>query len=150
MSDGRGGREARKKRHPGEARTRWRPRSRLVPGVLVTAVAVLFALLGPGGGTAQAAGGACHGHKVRTVGFSTGKVVIYRKGGYVCAMTFAKRPGPRRAMSVSIRALGSRAARDKGRFTHHAGPVTVHAGHRPVWVRGSVGGGKVSKGWLRC
>ena len=42
-------------------------------------------------------------------------------------------------MSVSVQARGGRPVVDSGRFTHHAGPVTVHAGHRCVRFKGAVG-----------
>ncbi|KUF17277.1 MULTISPECIES: hypothetical protein [Streptomyces] len=121
----------------------------LSTGAAALAAAVLLALVGPGVGAAQAAG-PCPGHKVRTLPFSTGKVVLYKKRGYVCAVTYAKRPGTRQAMSVSVQARGSRPVQEKGRFTRLAGPVKVHAGHRCVWVKGSVGRAKVSSGWILC
>ncbi|MFF5946097.1 hypothetical protein ACFY7X_36185, partial [Streptomyces althioticus] len=60
------------------------------------------------------------------------------------------RPGAVRTMSVSVQARGSRPATDSGRYSRHAGPVTVHAGHRCVWIRGSIGGESVSTGWILC
>ncbi|MGW0532130.1 hypothetical protein [Streptomyces sp. NPDC003032] len=131
-------------------RGRGRIRRRLALGAAGLAASVLLALAGPGAGPAHAAAGACAGHKVRTLPFSTGRVEVFKNRGYVCAMTIAKRPGPRRTMSVSVQARGSRAARDKGRYTHRAGPVTVHAGHRCVRVTGKVGGRGVSTGWILC
>ncbi len=53
-------------------------------------------------------------------------------------------------MSVSVQARGNRPVVDKGRYKHHAGPVTVHAGHRCVWIKGSVGRYSVSSGWILC
>ncbi|MEU1026083.1 hypothetical protein ABZ366_29235, partial [Streptomyces sp. NPDC005904] len=82
--------------------------------------------------------------------FHTGRVDVFKTRGFVCAITTAKRPGARKAMSVSVQARGSRAARDKGRYTRRAGPVVVHAGHRCVRVSGKVGGHGVSTGWILC
>lgn len=128
-----------------------RIRGRLVVGAAVLAAAVLLGVVA-GAGTAQAreSAGRCAGHKVRTLSFSTGKVVVYKSRGYVCAITMTKRPGVRKTMSVSVQARGNRPARDKGRYAHRAGPVTVHAGHRCVWVKGTVGGGNISSGWILC
>jgi hypothetical protein len=77
-------------------------------------------------------------------------VHIYRRNGYVCAVTVPKRPGARQWMSVSVRARGGRPVVDEGKFSKRAGPVTVHAGRRQVWVKGAVGRGSVSSGWIRC
>jgi hypothetical protein len=109
----------------------------------------LLALAGPGTGDAEAAA-LCSGRKVRTLPFSTGSVQVYKSRGYVCAVTRPKNPGPWRKMSVSVRARGGRAAFDGGLFRRHAGPEDVHAGHRCVWVTGSVGSGSVSSGWILC
>lgn len=108
----------------------------------------LLVVGGPGVGGAHAAA-LCGGHKVRTLPFATGKAVVYRGGGYVCAVTLPKRGG-RQYMEISVQARGNRAVVDKGRFTHHAGPVTVHAGHRCVRVKGQVGSKSVSSGWILC
>lgn len=126
-----------------------RIRRGLTTGAAALVAAVLLALAGPGVTAAQAAA-PCPGHKVRTLNFSTGKVVLYKKRGYVCAVTYAKRPGARERMSISVQARGSRPVRDQGRFIRLAGPVKVHAGHRCVWVKGSVGRAKVSSGWILC
>lgn len=125
-------------------------RRRLTLGTAVLAAAVLLALAGPGTASAEAVNGLCAGRKVRTLPFSTGRVDVFKTRGYVCAVTFAKKTGARKTMSVSVQARGSRPARDKGRYTHHAGPVTVHAGHRCVWVKGRIGGHGVSSGWILC
>ncbi|MGA4841818.1 hypothetical protein [Streptomyces sp. G45] len=87
---------------------------------------------------------------MRTLSFATGKVVLYKKRGYVCAVTYAKDPRVRKAMSVSVQARGSRPVRDRGNYLRHAGPVRMHAGHRCVWVRGAVAGRGVSSGWILC
>jgi hypothetical protein len=113
----------------------------------VLAASGLLAVASPG--HAEAAD-YCAGRKVRTLSFSTGSVQVYRRDGYVCAVTFAKKVSGPKTMSVSVQARGSRPAADIGLYTHHAGPVTVHAGHRCVWIRGSVGAGSVSSGWILC
>ena len=123
-------------------------RRRMALGLTVLTASGLLALVCPG--TAQAAS-YCPGRKVRTVPFSTGSVQIYRSGGYVCVVTLPrKQQAQRRTMSVSVQARGNRPVVDTGRFTHHAGPVTVHAGHRCVRVRGAVGSGSVTSGWILC
>ncbi|CAL9529262.1 hypothetical protein [Streptomyces sp. enrichment culture] len=126
-------------------------------GPIFRRLALCLALLAASGmlvvtapGEARAAAAHCPGRKVRTVPFSTGAVVVYKRGGYLCAVTLAKKPGTKRTMSVSIRARGGRAVADTGRFRRHAGPVTVHAGQRCVWVKGRVGGGSADSGWILC
>ncbi|MFC9845327.1 hypothetical protein ACFWFF_20940 [Streptomyces sp. NPDC060223] len=123
-------------------------RRRMALGVAVLTASGLLALVSPG--SAQAATSSCAGRKVRTLPFSTGSVQVYKRGGYICAMTFPKAPGPRTKMSVSVQARGGRPVVDDGLFSHHAGPVTVHAGRRCLWIKGSVGGGSVSSGWILC
>ncbi|MGY0024176.1 hypothetical protein [Streptomyces sp. cg35] len=123
---------------------------RLLTFVLTALVSsTLLVVAGPGAGGARAAA-LCAGHKARTLSFSTGSTVLYRSRGYVCAVTVAKRAGVRQTMSVSVQARGNRAVVEEGRFTHHAGPVTVHAGHRCVRVKGRVGSKSVSSGWILC
>ncbi|MEI5103429.1 hypothetical protein RB200_39115 [Streptomyces sp. PmtG] len=126
-----------------------RIRRRLTAGGAAVAAAVLFALVGPGAGTAEAAA-PCPGNKVRTLPFSTGKVVLYKKRGFVCALTYARNTSVRKAMSVSVQARGSRPVRDAGRYLRVAGPVKVHAGHRCVRVKGQVGSGSISTNWILC
>jgi len=123
-------------------------RRRTALGVAVLTASVLLALVSPG--SAEAAASSCAGRKVRTLPFSTGSVQVYKRGGYICAMTFPRTPGSRKKMSVSVQARGGRPVVDDGLFSHHAGPVTVHAGRRCVWIKGSVGGGSVSSGWILC
>ena len=122
-----------------------RRRTALVLAVLTASG--MLALASPG--TAEAAA-PCSGRKARTLTFSTGEVHIYRRSNYVCAVTVPKRPGVRQWMSVSVRARGGRPVVDEGVFSKRAGPVTVHAGRRQVWVKGTVGRGSVSSGWIRC
>ncbi|MFF5141867.1 hypothetical protein ACFY6U_19410 [Streptomyces sp. NPDC013157] len=124
-------------------------RRRLALGVAVLAASGALALVAPADAQAVTAAD-CAGREVRTLSFATGTVHVYRQGGYVCAITLPKDSGGRRTMSVSVQARGNRPVVDKGRYTHRAGPVTVHAGHRCVWVRGSVGRSSVSSGWILC
>ncbi|MBX9363131.1 hypothetical protein [Streptomyces sp. WAC04114] len=123
-------------------------RRRLALGLAVLTASGLLAVVAPG--DAHAAGALCPGRKVRTLPFSTGTVLVYKRGGYVCAVTLPKRPGAPRKMSVSVQARGNRPVVDAGRYAHHAGPVTVHAGRRCVWLKGQVGRGKYSSGWILC
>jgi hypothetical protein len=120
-------------------------RRRVALGTAVLTTSGLLALAAPG--TAQAAV-VCPGHEVETLPFSTGIVHVFRRGDYVCAYTVPKKAGARRTMSVSVQARGNRPVVDRGRYTRRAGPVTVHAGHRCVLEKGSVGGGSVSSGWM--
>lgn len=123
-------------------------RRRVALGLAVLTASGLLAVACPG--SAQAAS-YCSGHKVRTVPFATGSVQLYRSDGYVCAMTVPKKQqSQKRPMSVSVQARGNRPVVDAGHFSYHAGPVTVHAGHRCVRIRGSVGSGSVSSGWILC
>ena len=115
----------------------------------VLAGAGMLLLGGPFAGSAQAAQ-LCPGHEVRTLTFGTGRTVVYRSRDYVCAVTLAKSAGPRRSMSVGVQARGSLAVVDRGDYTHHAGPVTVHAGHRCVRVTGHVSGKSTRTGWILC
>ncbi|OXS36470.1 hypothetical protein [Streptomyces sp. XY006] len=124
-------------------------RRRLALGLAVLTASGLLAVVAPG--EAQAASSAhCPGRKVRTLPFSTGTVLVYKRGGYVCAVTLAKRPGVKRTMKVSVQARGNRPVVDEGRYAYHAGPVTVHAGRRCVWLKGRVGAGRYSSGWILC
>ncbi|MEU6093410.1 hypothetical protein [Streptomyces sp. NPDC047079] len=122
-------------------------RRRLALGLAVLTASGLLAVASPG--HAEAAD-FCSGRKVRTLSFSTGSVRVYKRDGFVCAVTMAKNTSGRKPMSVSVQARGSRPVTDHGRFTHHAGPVVVHVGHRCVWIRGAVGSGSVSSGWIMC
>ncbi|MFF7470316.1 hypothetical protein [Streptomyces sp. NPDC008092] len=124
-------------------------RRRLALGVAVLAASGVLALVAPAEAQAVTAAD-CAGREVRTLSFATGTVHVYRQGGYVCAITLPRESGGRRTMSVSVQARGNRPVVDKGRYSHRAGPVTVHAGHRCVWVRGTVGRSSVSSGWILC
>ncbi|MGW1163598.1 hypothetical protein ACWD5Q_19370 [Streptomyces sp. NPDC002513] len=122
-------------------------RRRLTLGLAVLTAAGLLAVASPGHAQAD---DPCSGRKVRTLSFSTGSVRVYRRDGFVCAVTVAKRASGRKTMSVSVQARGSRPVADNGLYVQRAGPVVVHAGHRCVWIRGSVGSGSVSSGWIMC
>ncbi len=122
-------------------------RGRLALGAAVLTAAGLLAVAAPG--DAQASDH-CSGRKVRTLPFSTGAVVLYKRDGYVCAVAVPERTGTKRTMMVSVQARGGRPVVDEGRFAFHAGPVTVYAGQRCVWVKGRVGGGSVDSGWILC
>ncbi|MEU4168493.1 hypothetical protein AB0F46_16665 [Streptomyces sp. NPDC026665] len=122
-------------------------RRRLALGLAVLTAGGLLAFMGAG--SAQAAS-SCSGRKVRTLPFTTGSVQVYKRSGYVCAVTFPEARGARKRMSVSVQARGGRPVVDSGHFAHHAGPVTLYAGHRCVRIKGSVGSGSVSSGWILC
>ncbi|MER7106254.1 hypothetical protein [Streptomyces sp. NPDC000229] len=123
--------------------------------LLMCALAVLVAagflvLAGPGTPRADAAATACSGRLVKTMTFSTGELRVYKNRQYACAVTVAKKPGARRAMSVAVQPRGGRAAVDAGAFTRQAGPVTVHALNRCVRASGAVAGRGASTGWILC
>ncbi|MER6092675.1 hypothetical protein [Streptomyces bluensis] len=106
----------------------------------------LLVVAGPG--SAEAA--SCAGRKVRTLPFSTGRVDVYKRGGYVCAVTVARKRGAAKWMSVSVQARGSRPVRREGKREERIGTGAVHAGRRCVWVKGAVSRGSTSSGWILC
>jgi hypothetical protein len=124
-------------------------RRRLALGAAVLTAAGTLALVAPAQAGAVTAAD-CAGRQVRTLPFATGTVHVYRQGGYVCAITLPRASGATRTMSVSVQARGNRPVVDRGRYRYHAGPVSVHAGHRCVWVKGAVGGSSASSGWILC
>jgi hypothetical protein len=98
---------------------------------------------------AQATAAPCAGRKVKTLTFATGSVQIYKRRGYVCAVTLPKKPGTKWHMRVSVKVWAFRPVVDQGRYAYRAGPVTVHAGKRSVWVEGAVGRASVDSGrWI--
>ncbi|MGW6707947.1 hypothetical protein ACWGDE_24075 [Streptomyces sp. NPDC054956] len=99
---------------------------------------------------AHAATGGCAGRLEVTLPFSTGEVRVYKTRDQACAVAVARDPGRRRPMAVSIQPRGGYPVRDSGQFTRYAGPVTVHAINRCVYVKGSVGTGSVDSGWILC
>ncbi|MFJ6939006.1 hypothetical protein ACIQUQ_17240 [Streptomyces sp. NPDC101118] len=115
-------------------------------GVTISGAALLVGALSA---PAQAASG-CGGRLMKSLPFSTGTTYVYKTRTHACAVTLPKRPGGRQQMSVSIQARGGVPVRDSGRFYQLAGPVTVYAVTRCVFVRGSVGGGSVASGWILC
>ncbi|MFE5894329.1 hypothetical protein ACWCQZ_23445 [Streptomyces sp. NPDC002285] len=123
-------------------------RRRLAVGLALLTASGLLAVAVPA--EAQAAASRCEGRKVRTYPFATGTLYVYKRGGHICAITVPKDPGRRQKMMVSVQAYRARPVVDEGRYSRRAGPVTVHAGHRCVWVKGKVGRGSVSKGWILC
>lgn len=117
-----------------------RRRMALVLAVLTTAG--LLALAGPPASAEAAA--SCAGRKVRTLTFDTGTVRVYRKGGrYVCAVLVPRKPA--RKGTLRIRAWGGQWVRNE---KHPAGPVTVHAGRRPVCIKARAGGRSYDSGWI--
>ncbi|MGW7545146.1 hypothetical protein ACWGKQ_29175 [Streptomyces sp. NPDC054770] len=124
-------------------------RRRLALGAAVLTASGALALAAPAEAQAVTAAN-CAGREVRTLSFATGTVHVYRQGGYICAITLPRTSGGKRTMSVSVQARGNRPVVDKGKYSHRAGPVTVHAGHRCVWVKGTVGRSSVSSGWILC
>lgn len=126
-----------------------RIRRRVAEACAVAVAAGLLSLGGPAVGQAEAAS-SCTGTRVKTYGFATGELRIYKSRQYVCAMTVAKRAGVRQKMRVSIQARGSRPAVDSGTYSQHAGPVTVYALNRCVRVEGSVAAKSVASGWILC
>lgn len=124
-------------------------RRRLAAVLALLTVAGLLAFASPAQARATEAT-RCEGRKVRTYPFSTGTLYVYKKRGYVCAVTVPRKPGREQRMKVSVQAYRANPVRDEGVYSRRAGPVTVHAGHRCVWVKGQVGRGSVSKGWILC
>ncbi|WP_328925805.1 hypothetical protein OG429_14900 [Streptomyces sp. NBC_00190] len=105
---------------------------------------------GGGGGGAHAESGGCAGRLARTLPIAAGEVRVYKTHTQACAVAVARVPGERRGMAVSIQPRGGAAIRDIGRFTRYAGPVTVGAIGRCVYVKGSVGAGSADSGWILC
>ncbi|KPI33985.1 hypothetical protein OV450_1204 [Actinobacteria bacterium OV450] len=100
--------------------------------------------------SAQAATGGCAGDLVRTLPLPTGEVRVYKSRTQACAVTVAGDPGRRRPMAVSIQPRGGVPVGDSGQFTRYAGPVTVGAISRCVYVKGSIESGSVDSGWILC
>ncbi|QNP63390.1 hypothetical protein [Streptomyces genisteinicus] len=118
----------------------------------VVAVLTATAALALAAPVAQSAAAAapCAGRLAKSVSFTTGELRVYRSGQQVCAVTLARNPGIRRAMSVSLQARGGRADVDEGRFSRQAGPVTVSPRGRCVRATGAVSGVSRSTGWILC
>ncbi|UQX01248.1 hypothetical protein [Streptomyces sp. RerS4] len=105
---------------------------------------------GPFGPPAAVAQAGCAGRLVKVLPFSTGEVRVRKTRTQVCATAVALRPGERRAMWVSVQPRGGIAVGDAGQFTRYAGPVTVGAINRCVYVRGGIAAGSVESGWILC
>jgi hypothetical protein len=119
------------------------------PALALLLATVTLLLAGPASPHAEAASG-CAGRPRRTLRFATGELRIYQERGYVCALTAARKPGARRAMSVGVQPRGGYPVVDSGRYTRRAGPVTVYALHRCVRFSGAVAGKKAATGWILC
>ncbi|MFF4097604.1 hypothetical protein ACFYYY_28280 [Streptomyces sp. NPDC001834] len=117
--------------------------------VLSLATAVALVLTGTVTGGAEAAT-ACSGRLAKTVPFKTGELRVYKSRAYACAVAVAKKPGARRAMSVTIQPRGGRPVVDSGQYTQQAGPVTVHALNRCVRASAVIAGKSGSTGWILC
>ena len=113
----------------------------------VLTAAGLLTLAGPTG-SAEATAPSCSGRKVRTLTFDAGTVRVYRKGTrYVCAVLVPKtRPGKKTPKAIlHVRPWRGEWVRNA---THLAGPVTVHAGRRCVWIHARVGKKEYDSGWI--
>ncbi|MDC2947120.1 MULTISPECIES: hypothetical protein [Streptomyces] len=122
----------------------------LALALAVLTLAGLLAVAGPAG-SAEAAS-SCAGRKVRTLTFDAGTVRVYRKGGrYVCAVLVPRKQvtgkggAKARKGTIRVRAWAGQWVRNK---RHPAGPVTVHAGRRPVCVHARVGSVRYTSGWI--
>ncbi|MFI9171402.1 hypothetical protein [Streptomyces lincolnensis] len=128
-------------------------RRRLALGLAVLTASGTLTLTMPGSAHAaapEAVSTACAGRKVKTLTFSTGSVQIHKRRGTVCVITLPKKPGIRQYMMVSVQARGFHPNKDEGLYSRFAGPRETHAGRRCVKVKGAVGGGSVSTGWILC
>ncbi|MEU3062024.1 hypothetical protein [Streptomyces subrutilus] len=129
----------------------WRARGRgtVAAGVFALALGLCAAGL-YAAPAARAASEGCGGRLARTLPFPTGEVRVYKSRTQACALAVARVPGERRRMAVSIQPRGGVPVTDAGLFTRYAGPVTVGAINRCVYVKGSVGAGSVDSGWILC
>ncbi|MFB7546537.1 hypothetical protein [Streptomyces sp. NPDC056154] len=92
----------------------------------------------------------CPGRLAKAVPFKTGELRVYKSRSYACAVAVAKKPGPRRKMSVTIQPRGGSPVVDSGTYTKQAGPVTVHALNRCVRASATIEGKSGSTGWILC
>ncbi|MEU3722563.1 hypothetical protein [Streptomyces sp. NPDC031705] len=99
---------------------------------------------------ARAATGGCPGQLVKVLPLPGAEVRVYKSRTQVCAVNVALDPGERRHMEVSVQPRGGVPLGDAGQFTRYAGPVTVGAINRCVYVRGGVAAGSVDSGWILC
>ncbi|MFE3899902.1 hypothetical protein ACFXPY_05915 [Streptomyces sp. NPDC059153] len=113
-------------------------------------VAAVGLVLGGSAANSADAVSACAGRPAKTVEFKTGELRVYKSRSYACAVAVAKKPGPRRTMSVRIQARGGSPVADNGRYTRQAGPVTVHALNRCVRASATISGKSGSTDWILC
>ncbi|MER6101904.1 hypothetical protein ABT115_06050 [Streptomyces sp. NPDC001832] len=113
-------------------------------------VAAVGLVLSDGAANSADAAAACSGRPAKTVAFKTGELRVYKSRSYACAVAVAKKPGPRRKMSVLIQARGGSPVVDSGKYTRQAGPVTVHALNRCVRASATISGKSGSTGWILC
>ncbi|WUC68773.1 hypothetical protein OG861_20335 [Streptomyces sp. NBC_00539] len=106
----------------------------------------------PARAAAATDGDRCTGRLAKVVPFPSGEgeLRVYKSRARVCAVTLASHPGERRRMAVSVQPRGGVPVADAGRFTRYAGPVTVGAISRCVYVRGNVAAGSADSGWILC
>ncbi|MFI9624824.1 hypothetical protein [Streptomyces sp. NPDC052042] len=118
---------------------------------LTLSLATVLALVATGTveGRAEATA-ACSGRLAKTVPFKTGELRVYKSRAYACAVAVAKKPGPKRPMSVTIQPRGGGPVVDSGQYTRQAGPVTVHALNRCVRASAAIAGKSGSTGWILC
>ncbi|WP_328970358.1 hypothetical protein [Streptomyces sp. NBC_00239] len=126
------------------------PARRAAARILGVLAVGLFLALGALPATSAQAASGCAGRLVKTLPFSTGEVRVYKTRTHACAVTLPKRTGVRQQMMVSIQPRGGVPVRDSGRFERLAGPVSVSALSRCVFVRGQVASGSVASGWILC
>lgn len=112
-------------------------------------VTVGLLLTGTAASSAHAAT-ACPGRLAKAVPFKTGELRVYKSRSYACAVAVARKPGPRRKMSVTIQPRGGSPVVDSGTYTKQAGPVTVHALNRCVRASATIAGKSGSTGWILC
>ncbi|MGW7098958.1 hypothetical protein [Streptomyces sp. NPDC054838] len=131
-----------------------RGRGRALPlGVFAAALSLAGgALLTAPPARAAAEDDLCTGRLVKVLPLPAGEgeVRVYKSRARVCALTVAAQPGERRRMAVSVQPRGGVPVADAGRFTRYAGPVTVGAISRCVYVRGNVAAGSADSGWILC
>ncbi len=113
----------------------------------VLTAAGLLTLAGPTG-SAEAVTPSCTGRKVRTLTFDAGTVRVYRKGTrYVCAVLVPKKRAGKKPSKAVLRIRPWRGEWVRN-AKHLAGPVTVHAGRRCVWIHARVGTKNYDSGWI--
>ncbi|MFF4328550.1 hypothetical protein ACFYZT_18785 [Streptomyces sp. NPDC001591] len=128
----------------------WKARGRVPLGAAGAALWLAVGAVFAAAPQAAATTGGCAGELVRTLPLPDAEVRVYRSRAQVCAVTVALRPGQRRHLAVSVQPRGGVPVGDAGQFTRYAGPVTVGAISRCVYVKGSVAAGSVESGWILC